>query len=178
VRLISVLMFLVLLAWPAVARGQSVEVHGSAGPTMLDTGNSVAAGVAISPTSWLTILFTGERTHVQSRITREGNLISASRGGTLLLATTEVRFTPFGRRRFGPYGLTGLAFGVSRPNVNEMFPHRVTHAVAGMFMGGGVSAPVGERLTIFADARMLVGGEGREGMVAVAPVRAGIAWRF
>jgi hypothetical protein len=175
---LPVVMFLMLLVPPTVARGQSLELRGSAGPTMVDAGNSVAAGVGLSPTSWLTIVFNGERTHVRSRITRDGHVISASRGGTLFLGTTEVRFGPFGRRRLGPYALAGLAAGVSRPNVNDYFPHRVTKAVNAFFVGGGVAAPLNERLAVFADARMMVGAEGREGMVAVAPVRVGVAWRF
>jgi hypothetical protein len=177
-RLLPAVMFLMLLVPPTVARGQSLELRGSAGPTMLDAGNSVAAGVGLSPTSWLTIVVNGERTHVSSRITRDGQVVSASRGGTLLLGTTEVRFGPFGRRRLGPFALAGLAAGVSRPNVNDLFPHRVTNGVLAMFFGGGVAAPLGERLAVFADARIMVGAEGREGMVGVAPVRVGLTWRF
>jgi hypothetical protein len=67
---------------------------------------------------------------------------------------------------------------VSRPNVNEIFRNRVTNYVQAIFLGGGVHVPLGERMTVFADVRMLVGAEGREGMVAVAPARVGLAWRF
>jgi hypothetical protein len=31
---------------------------------------------------------------------------------------------------------------------------------------------------VFADARMTVGADGDNGLVAVAPLRAGVAWRF
>jgi hypothetical protein len=181
VRTISTLTFLValaLLASPAVAGAQSFELSGSAGPTITDTGNSFAAGVGYSPTSRMTIVFNVERTHLASRTSREGAGVSSFRGGTLLLGTTELRVTPFGRDRFGPFVVVGLARGVSHPNVNQLFPHRVTNDVRGMFAGGGVRVPLSERLAVFAEARMMIGAEGNEGMVGVAPMRAGVTWQF
>ena len=46
-RVITNLLFLVVLASPGVAKGQSVELFGSAGPTITDTGNSFAAGAGL-----------------------------------------------------------------------------------------------------------------------------------
>ena len=37
------LIFLTLLAWPGVATGQSFELFGGSGPTVIDRGNSLAA---------------------------------------------------------------------------------------------------------------------------------------
>ena len=176
-RNLLALMSLVWLGSPGVANGQSFELHGSAGPTMTDTGNSLAAGAGFSPTSRLTIVFDFERTHLSSRTSRNGGVVSSFRGGTLLLGTAGLRFEPFGRDRFGPFGVAGVAAGVSRPNVNDMFPGRVTNSVRAMFVGGGVHVPFGA-LAVFADARIMVGSEGNEGIVAIAPARAGIAWRF
>ena len=177
-RIISAVMFLTLVVSPAVASGQSLELYGSAGPTITDTGNSFAAGAGFSPTSYLTMVFTFERTHLSTRTRRYDDVVSSFRGGTLFLGNAEVRYTPFRRNRVGPYALAGLATGVSRPNVNELFRNRVTNHVQAIFLGGGVHVPLGERMTVFADARMLVGAEGREGMVAVAPARVGLTWRF
>jgi hypothetical protein len=67
---------------------------------------------------------------------------------------------------------------VSRPNVNDIFPTPVTNGARAVFGGGGLLVPLGTRFAVFADARMLIGAEGTEGIVAVAPVRAGVAWRF
>jgi hypothetical protein len=178
VRTMPVLMFIMLVASPNVANGQSFELNGSAGPTITDAGNSFAAGGGFSPTSRVAIGFNFERTHIASRTTRDRDVVSNFRGGTLLLGTAEMRFTPLGRGRFGPYGLAGVAAGLSRPNVNDIFPARVTNQVRAMFFGGGIHVPLGERISAFADARMLIGAEGNDGMVAVAPVRAGLAWRF
>lgn len=177
-RTIPVLMFMMLVVSPNVANGQSFELYGSGGPTITDAGNSFAAGAGFSPTSRVAMVFNFERTHIASRTSRDRDVISNFRGGTLFLGTAEVRFAPFGRGRFGPYGLAGVAAGVSRPNVNDIFRTRVTNQVRAVSFGGGVHVPLSERISAFADARMLIGAEGNEGMVAVAPVRAGLAWRF
>jgi hypothetical protein len=171
-------MLLTLLVVPSAVNGQSFALYGAAGPTITDPGNSVAVGVGFSPASRLTLVFNAERTHLSSRTTGHGALVSHFRGGTLLLGTAELRVAPFGRGRFGPFGVAGLAAGVSRPNVNNRFPNRITNRVRAMLLGGGVDLPVGERLSVFADVRMTVGADGNEGMVAVAPLRAGLSWRF
>jgi hypothetical protein len=163
---------------PGVANSQSLELYGSAGPTIIDAGNSFTAGAGFSPTSRIALVFNFERTHLSSQTSFEDGVFSAFRGGTLLLATGEIRFVPFRRDRPGPYGLAGVAAGVSRPNVNTIFRDPVTHYAEAIILGGGIQVPVRERMTVFADVRMMVGAEGREGMVAVAPARAGISWRF
>ncbi len=163
---------------PPAARGQSLELYGSAGPTLTDAGHSLAAGIGVSPASKLTIVVGVERTHLSGQVRREAGSASFFRGGTYLLGTAELRFAPLGRRRLGPFAVAGVAAGVSRPNVNDAFPTPVTNGARAVFGGGGLLVPLGPRLTAFADARMLVGPEGSEGMVAVAPLRAGVAWRF
>ena len=99
------------------------------------------------------------------------------RGGTLTLGSAQLRVMPFGRDRIGPYGLVGFAAGVSHPNVNEMFPDPVTNDVRAMFFGGGIHVPLKERVSLFADGRMMIGAEAGE-LLAVAPIRAGVAWSF
>ena len=174
-RLTTALICLWLVS-PHVATAQSIELYGSAGPTITDAGHSVSAGGGFSPASRLTLVFSFERTHLSTTTRHDG--LSRFRGGTLSLGTAELRVAPFGRHRFGPFGLAGFAAGVSRPNVNDVFPTRVTNDVRAMFVGGGLQAPLGKQLTVFADARMIFGAEGTEGIVAVAPLRAGLAWRF
>ena len=58
------------------------------------------------------------------------------------LATGGLRVAFFGRDRVGPYVLGGFAAGVSHPNVNELFPDRVTNGVRAAFFGGGIHAPL------------------------------------
>ena len=177
-RIIPGVIVLVLLASPAVARSQSFELYGSAGPTLTDKGNSLAAGVGFSPASRVTFVFSFERTHLSSQTRRDRDVVSSFRGGTLFLGTAELRFAPFRRGRLGPFAVAGVAAGMSRPNVNDVFPDRVTNSVRGMFLGGGIDVPLSPRTSVFADARMYFGAEGNEGILAVAPLRAGIVWRF
>jgi hypothetical protein len=174
----GLLLSLVLVASPA--SGQSAVLQGSAGPTITDAGYSVAAGIGLSATSRLTVLFGVERTHLSSRFTTDslGRLTSAFRGGTVTVGTAEVRATLLRGDRVSPYLLGGFGGGVSRPHVNQTFPDRVTNQARVLFAGGGLHVPLGERLSVFGDIRMVFGAEGLEGIVAFAPVRAGVAWRF
>jgi predicted methyltransferase MtxX (methanogen marker protein 4) len=73
--------------------------------------------------------------------------------------------------------LAGYAAGVSRPNVNPMFPGRVTNDVRGVFGGAGIHVPLRPQLGLFADARLMLGEEANE-LLALAPVRVGVSWRF
>lgn len=177
-RIISGLVLLLLLATPWVASAQSFVLHGSAGPTLVDSGYSVAGGIGFSPASRLAVLFDMERTHLSSRLSSDGRGgVSGFRGGTLTMGSAQLRVTPFGHDRVGPYGLVGFAAGVSRPNVNELFPDPVTNNVRAVFFGGGIHVPIKERVSFFADGRMMIGAEAGE-LLAVAPIRAGVAWRF
>lgn len=177
-RVVPAFLSLLLLIFPRLASGQSFVAQASAGPTLVDAGYSIAGGLGFSPTTRLSILFEVERTHLSSRLTSDGRGgLAGFRGGTMTLASAQLRVVPFGHARIGPYGLAGFAAGVSHPNVNEMFPDPVTNDVRAIFFGGGVHVPLKERFNVFADARMLLGAEAGE-LLAVAPIRAGIAWRF
>jgi hypothetical protein len=68
----------------------------------------------------------------------------------------------------------GVAAGVSRPHVNEIFATPARNNARTVFGGGGLLAPV----SVFAEARMLFGVEGSEGIVAMVPVHDGLIWRF
>jgi hypothetical protein len=168
-----------LLLVSTTASAQSLTLQGSAGPTMTDSGYSLGAGIGFSPTSRLTLLFDVERTHLSSRFTSDGRGGgSAFRGGTVTFAAAELRVTLLGRDRVSPYVFGGTGAGVSRPNVNERFPNPVTNDARVLFLGGGVHVPLRGRISVCADVRMVFGPEGNEGMLAFAPVRAGLAWRF
>ncbi len=162
----------------APARGQSFVVQGSAGPTLVDRGYSLAGGVGWSPWSRVTVSLNAERTHLASTERRDGRgYTSRFRGGTLTLAAAELRLSLFPHDRVTPYVLAGYAIGVSQPNVTDAFPGRVTNDVRAVFAGGGVHVPVRPHLSLFADARIMLGDEANE-VFAVAPLRAGVSWRF
>ena len=90
-----------------------------------------------------------------------------------------MRFAILGRHRVGPYVLTGLAAGVSRPNVTPIFPTPVTNQVLASFFGGGILVPLGDKVAVFADARMMLAfGTESDELIGVVPIRGGIAWHF
>jgi hypothetical protein len=167
-----------LLLVSSTTSAQSLVLQGSAGPTLIDSGYSLAAGIGFTPNSRVTILFNVERTHLSSRFSSDGRGGgSAFRGGTMTFAAGELRASLRARDRVSPYVLGGFGAGVSRPNVNETFPEPVTNNVRAFFFGGGIHVPLRERVSVFADVRMIVGAEAGE-LLAIAPVRAGVAWRF
>jgi hypothetical protein len=180
VRRIIYLTFLILLAPQGIANAQSFGMHGSAGPTLRDTGYSVAAGVDFSPVPYVAVVLNVERTHIASEVSNYGNVISRSRGATMMLGTAELRVRPFGHERIGPYGLIGAGVGVARPNEDALFPDEgTTGRVRSVFLGGGLHAPIRERLSVFAEFRMMVVAEEHgEGLLGAGPLRVGLAWRF
>lgn len=102
---------------------------------------------------------------------------SATRGGTTTFISGEVRFLFFTFNRGSPYALASAGYGKSRPNVNDIFPDRVTNDATLVFFGGGVRIAVTERLSAFADIRFGIQGE-RDSIIGLTPVRGGVAWRF
>ena len=177
-RLVSGFVCLLVVMCPAFASAQSFQLQGSAGPTLVDAGHSLTAGVGLTAGSRVSFLLGLDRIHISSQVRHDDRSTGLFRGGTLTLATAEIRFGLLSRDRIGPYALAGLAAGVSRPNVNDSFPDPVTNDVRAMFFGGGLHVPLGERWTVFADARLLFGEEGDDGIAAAVPVRGGVAWRF
>lgn len=177
--LVCLLSFLVPAGVSAQSLASSVSVHGAAGPTMVDAGHHISAGVGYTVTPRVTLLVDFQRTHLASRLTRHERGGSAFRGGTLTAATGEVRVALWPSDRVTPYGLAGAGAGISRPNANATFgPSQVTNAARFVFVGGGVEVPVQDRLSVFGDVRLLTGVEGEHGLLAMMPVRFGLAWRF
>jgi hypothetical protein len=174
------LMLLTLLASRGIANAQAFAVHGSAGPTLRDAGYSVALGIDVSPVPYLALVINAERTHIASRSSDDGQVISTFRGATVTLGTAELRVRPFGHHRIGPYGLVGMGAGAARANEDATFPGEgTTGRVRTVFAGGGLHAPIRERLSVFAEFRMmLVVEEQGEGLLGVGPLRVGLAWRF
>jgi hypothetical protein len=133
--------------------------------------------LGFSPISRVTLLLNVERTQLSSRITHNEGGSSAFRGGTLTAVSGEMRLGLWPAQRVTPYMLAGLGAGVSQPTVNEAFPDAVTNNVRFILFGGGVHVPLRERLSLFGDARLMVGAEAGD-TLAIVPVRVGIAWHF
>lgn len=175
----SILAFAMLLSLcvPTLVTAQSFDVHASGGPTLVDRGYSVAGGVGWSPLSHLQISVNAERTHLQMRVESTPQSSSVFRGGTVTVGSVEAQLSLLARTRFTPYVLAGFAAGRSRPNVNERFPQEVTNDVRAVFAGGGVLMPLRPNVALYADVRWMVGDEDNE-LLVVAPLRAGVSWRF
>ena len=177
-RVLPVFVSFLVLCVPTVAHSQSVVVQGSAGPTLVNGGYSLAVGAGWRPWSRVTLSVNVERTHLSSRERSDGRGGRAGfRGGTLTLGAAELSVALFARDRVTPYVLAGYAAGVSRPNVNRMFPVRVTNDVQAVFGGAGIHVPLRPQISLFADARLMLGEEANE-LLAVAPLRIGLSWRF
>jgi hypothetical protein len=174
---------LLLLMIPAGASAQSttvpvggndkVSLHVAAGPTIVDPGNSVSAGIGFTPTPRLTLSVTASRDHLNYRRER----LSSFRGGTLATIAGEARVHLAPGKRVSPYVVGGMGWGVSRPNVEGPFDTRVTNAAQTLFAGGGLEIPLDRRLSVVADARFMFVAE-RDSLAAMVPVRVGVAWRF
>jgi hypothetical protein len=175
--MMSILTLLMALLSARPARAERFELVGSAGPTLIDAGYSVAAGAGLRLNAALTFVADVERTSLSTQTSTSPTGSSSFRGGTLVLGSAGLRVAPFDRGPIRPLAVIGLAAGVSRPNVNEIFTDRVTNGLRGIFGGGGVVVPFGPRLAVVADVRMLIGVE-RGDIVAVAPLRVGIRARF
>jgi hypothetical protein len=163
---------------PALAAGQGagrrVSVQGAVGTHIQDAGDNQSLSVGFSPIGRLDLLIGAERSHWPTEVTRGG----ATRGGTTTFISGEIRFVPLTFKRVSPYVLASAGRGISRPNVNDIFPDRVTNeAWLLLFGGGGVRVAVTGRLSAFADTRFGIQGE-LDTIRLLLPVRAGVAWRF
>jgi hypothetical protein len=77
-----------------------------------------------------------------------------------------------------PFAIAGVGGGVSHPTVNAEFPVRIRNDLRVLYFGGGVRVPVRRGFSLLDDARAMLALEGSDGVMAVWPVRAGVAWRF
>ena len=112
-RVIRGLVFLLLSTIPCTASAQSFVVQGSAGPTLIDSGYSLAAGIGLSPTSHLTLLFDVEGTHLSSRLRSDGRGgVAGFRGGN-----TDARLRAAARDAVQARPSRAVWFGMDLPPV-------------------------------------------------------------
>jgi len=176
---VSVLSFVA----PTAAAGQEsgrFSVQGAFGSHLNAGGNTESVSLGFWPGARIGILVSGERTHVPTVVTRSDHGFGATRGGTAMFISGELRVSFFASRRVSPYGFGGAGRGTSRPNVNDIFPGPVpTGGAAALFGGGGVRVAIAGHLSTFVDMRFLLQVENTEGdVLLLLPVRVGLAWRF
>ena len=173
---------LVFLALPGVASAQTaaagnsdkrISVYASAGPTMVDAGNSLSAGVGFTPTPRLTLSASVQRDHLNYR----SEEFFSFRGGTVTTVAGDVRFNVAPGQRVSPYIFGGMGWGISRPNTAGQFTSYVSNRAQTAFAGAGLEIAVAPRVSIVGDARFVLVAEQTDigGMI---PVRVGVAYRF
>ncbi len=154
---------------------ERLSLQVAAGPTvtLVGGGNVLSAAFGYSPASRLELLLNVERNYVPFQL--YGG--SGARGGTLTFVSGELRVA-LPVDRVSLFAIAGVGGGVSRPNVNAEFPDRVRNDLRVLYIGGGVRVPLRRGFSLVGDARCMLGLEGYDGVLAVWPVRAGVAWRF
>jgi hypothetical protein len=170
---------------PAVAAGQgtgiSVSVQGALGSHIGDGGDaqSLSLGVWFGERERFGVVVNVERSYVPAEVTFIDGGYSARRGATTRFISGEFRYVPITYKGISPYVLAVVGRGVSRPNVNQFFPDRVTHTVTLQGPGFGVRVLVTEHLSAFADLRfMFQNRRGEPDAGGFGPLRGGLAWRF
>ncbi len=175
---------LLCVLMPTSATGQTsaaserLSLQAAAGLTLIDEGNVLSAGVGYSPLSWLELLVMAERIHLPFQQERFPGGSSVTRGGTLTFVSGELRLALRPADRVSPFVLAGVGGGVSRPNVNAHFPDPVRNDLRVVYVGGGLRVPLRQGLSLLGDVRGLLAMEGNDGVLAMLPVRVGLAWRF
>lgn len=162
---------------PAMAAGQeppgAISLQGTLGAQLGPGGHGESVALGISPSRRLTILVGAERLHTPTERSAQG----ATRGGTSTLVTGELRIVLVPRAGLSPYVSLGFGRGISRPNVNDIFPDPVRNTTGILFLGAGVRADLTPRISASADVRLGFQAE-RDTLGLVVPVRGGLAWRF
>ena len=166
--------------WQSGATEQSrlhrFSLHVAAGST-IQGGDLQSAAIGYSPTPRLTLLVSGERNHQPTEVRRYENGFSATRGGTARFFSGELRLALLEGQRPSAYVMVGMGLGVSHPNVNEIFPDRVSNGLRVVFSGAGVRVPVYRSLSVFGDARFALAAE-RDVLMPSLPIRGGVSWHF
>jgi hypothetical protein len=176
----------ILLMLPAAVRAQGARdpspeeprwsVTTAAGSHLKDGGDLQAIAFGFTPVRRLALVLNVERNHVPTRVDTYPNGYSATRGSTVTTVSGELRVSS-GSRRVEPFGFVGTGVGRSRLNVNERFPDAVTNTARSFYAGGGVLIPVARAFALSIDAKFVLLAEAGESG-AMAPVRAGVVWRF
>lgn len=156
-----------------------LSVAAAAGPQVAYAGSTVSAAFGFAPTRNLTLLVSVERSQIRDKIEQFDDGYAFERGGWEMFVSGELRYAFLADRRVSPYVVGGAGRGLSRPSVNEFFPHPNERNIHVIYYGAGARVPLGPRFDAFVDGRFIMLVEARSDYFGVRfPVRGGIAWRF
>jgi hypothetical protein len=194
IREMAAAMLVVFVLVPGAARAQGTgpsfggtaadsgderfSFHFGGGPTVRGNGGVLSAAFGFSPASRVDLLVTVERDHLPFQRTFFERGYGVTRGGTMTFVSGELRASLRPKNRVSPLLLAGAGGGISRPTVNAQFPNVVKNDLRVAYVGGGVRVPLRGGLSVVADARAMLALEGDDSVIALWPVRAGVAWRF
>jgi hypothetical protein len=160
---------------PSPERPRRFSVSFGVGTHLNEGGNLQAASFGYSPARAFMLLVNVERNHIPTEVSSDG--LGATRGGTLTTVSGEVRWTPGHGTRIAAFMSAGGGAGRSQPNVNDLFPDRVTNTATVVYAGGGVLFPFRAGLAATVDAKVAMVAE-RDSVALLVPFRAGVSWRF
>ena len=185
-RCLAVGSFLVMLVVPRADASQEqsspdrprrFSVNFAAGTHLNEGGDLQAVSFGYSPVRAFTLLLNVERNHIPTQVRSYPDGFGATRGGTLTTVSGEGRLTLGPGTRVAPFVFAGGGAGRSQPNVNDMFPDRVTNSARVAYAGGGVLFSLRAGLAVTVDAKVAMMAE-RDSVGLLVPLRAGVSWRF
>lgn len=157
----------------AQSRGTGISIEGAIGTPLRTGGHDESVALGLRLGERLTLLGGAERLYWPT----ERNGPGYTRGGTVSFVSGALRVSLAPHLRAAPYAIAGLGRGVSRPNVNDVFPTPVRNDATVVFFGGGVRIAASDHVSIIADVRAGLVGES-DSVGLVVPARAGLAWNF
>jgi hypothetical protein len=153
--------------------GPGITIEGAVGTPLSTGGHDASIALGLQLGERLTLLGGAERLYWPT----QRNGAGYTRGGTVSFANAALRVTLAPPLRAAPYAIVGLGRGVSRPNVNDIFPTPVRNDATVLFFGGGVRIAAAEHLSVIADVRAGLLAES-DSLAIVLPARVGLSWQF
>jgi hypothetical protein len=174
---VSAIVCLLAISSPAVVSAQTgsigIVIEGAIGTPLRTGGHDESVSLGLRVGDRVTLLGGAERLYWPT----ERNGPGYTRGGTFSFVNGALRVTVAPDLRAAPYAIAGIGRGVSRPNVNDIFPTPVRNDATVLFFGGGVRIAAAAHVDVIADVRAGFLAES-DSLALVLPARVGLSWNF
>jgi len=157
----------------AQTRSTGISIEGTIGTPLRTGGHDESIALGLRLGDRVTLLASAERLYWPTQHDGPGY----TRGGTVSFVSGALRVTLAPRLRAAPYAIAGIGRGVSRPNVNDVFPTPVRNDATTLFFGGGIHVAATEHVGVIADLRAGFLAES-DSLAIVLPAQIGVAWSF